>query len=107
MALITDQLSLLNFVYTGNYTGQSTNSLGTADLTTTLVNLIKIPFTQDTEVNTTVNVTTGYNVYYKMQGYNPITQKYEDWHSMDAPLMDPPSGHTLENISIVGTWIDR
>lgn len=107
MALVLDRSNIFNFIQFAGYTAQSTNSFGTADLEGLLTGLVSIPFTKDTELSTTVPVTTGFNIYYKMQGFNPITQEYEDWHSMDTPLLNPPSGHALENIGIVGSWIDR
>jgi hypothetical protein len=106
MALITDFAIFANIQY-GGYTAQSTNSYGTSDLAGLFLGLVKIPFTENAEFDSTVPVTTGYNTYYKMQGWNPITQSYEDWHSMGTPLLDPPSGHVLENIGIIGSWIDR
>lgn len=106
MALITEFAIFASINYV-NYTGQSTNSYGTEDLYSLSSGLVVIPFTRDAEFDTTVPVTTGYNTYYKMQGWNPATQRYEDWHSMGTPLISPPSGHVLENIGIIGTWVDR
>jgi len=104
MALITEQ-NILNLVYAAGYTGQSTGSLGSQDLTSSIGS-------GQTSVlgglfNSNANITTGFNTYYKMQGWNPFTQIYEDWHSMGTPLLDPPSGNALENIGIIGTWKDR
>lgn len=107
MALILDQSTLFNFIQYAGYTAQSTSSFGTEDLSGLLNGLVNIPFTKNTEFDTTVPVTTGYNTYYKMQGWNPISKKYEDWHSMGTPLLEPPSGNALENIGIIGTWTDR
>lgn len=58
-------------------------------------------------VNTTVNLTSGFNTYFKMQGFNAATGNYEVWHSMGAPRLLPPSGDPLINISIIATWTDR
>lgn len=106
MALITENFITGFILFTG-YTGQSSSSQGSQDATSSfsggnLLSSIKL-----TELDTTVNVSSGYNIYYKMQGYNPLTQKYEDWHSMGAPLLSPPSGHMLQNISIISSWEDR
>lgn len=57
--------------------------------------------------NTTVNLTTGFNVYFKIQGYNPATGLYEVWHCRNVPQLLPPSGDPLINISIISTWTDR
>lgn len=58
-------------------------------------------------INTTSNLTTGFNVYFKIQGFNPATGQYEVWHCRNTPELLPPSGDPLINISIVSTWTDR
>lgn len=68
----------------------------------TLFNSIQIA-----ELNTVNKLQPIFKTYYKMQGYNPATQQYEDWHSENEPLMEPPSGNALLNISIIITWQDR
>ncbi len=65
------------------------------------------PEAQFLSANTTSNLTTGFNVYFKMQGYNPATGTFETWHCRNTPQILPPSGDQLINISIVSTWIDR
>jgi hypothetical protein len=105
MAIAQDQSTVFSFIHFASYTGQSSGSFGSNDLTSALLN--QIPTTKDGELNSTVNITFGFNTYYKMQGWNPITQRYEDWHSMGTPQLIPPSGHTLQNIGIIGTWTDR
>lgn len=107
MAVVLDQSTIFNFVYFGRYTSQSTGSFGSNDLTGVLVNSGQLPTTKDAELDSTVNISFGYHTYYKMQGFNPTLQVYEDWHSMDEPLLDPPSGNPLLNIGIIGSWIDR
>lgn len=94
------------YVHMVGYSGIYAGSQGASDSSGELVGT-NISFINSVPLDSTVNVSPGYNTYYKMQGFNPATQEYEDWHSMDFPLLDPPSGHTLENISIVLTWIDR
>jgi hypothetical protein len=107
MALILDQSTLFGFVKFSSYTGQSTNSFGTADIQVSLSGSLSIPTALEGPMNTTAQITPGYNTYYKLQGWNPITQRYENWHSMNEPLMDPPSGNALDGVSVVGTWVDR
>ena len=107
MALVLDQSTLFGFIKFASYTGQSTNSFGSADIQISLAGALDIPSILDAELNSTVTITTGYNTYYKLQGWNPITQKYEYWHCMGTPLVNPPSGNALENVSIVSTWTDR
>src|SRR5574338_595752 len=95
-----------NYVHMIGYNGIYAGSQGASDSSGALTG-VNVSFIQSVPLDTTVNVSPGFNTYYKMQGYNPITQQYEDWHSMNTPLLDPPSGHALENIGIVGSWIDR
>lgn len=77
------------------------------DKAAAIVALFNIPAIKVVEVDTTVHITTGFNTYFKMEGWNPITNQYETWHSMGTPLLDPPSGNTLQNIGVVMTWTDR
>lgn len=107
MAIVLDRSTIFNYIHTAGYTSQSTGSFGSVDVTNVLISTFQIPTTVDVEFNTTVPITPGFNTYYKMQGWNPILQVYEDWHSMGTPLLLPPSGNALENIGIIGTWTDR
>jgi hypothetical protein len=109
MALVTDQSSLFNFVILVPYRGQYSGSQGIQDFassfagpTTAYVSTI-----QTSELNSTALVTTGFNTYYKLQGFNASTGKYEVWYSKEKPLLTPPSGNILSNIEIVLTWVDR
>lgn len=52
-------------------------------------------------------LTTGFHTYFKIQGYNTTTRTYETWHCRDVPILLPPSGHNLQNVSVIATWIDR
>jgi hypothetical protein len=65
------------------------------------------PDAQFSAVNTTSNLKTGFNTYYKMQGFNKATGQYEVWHSMNTPQILPPSGDPLVNVQVISTWIDR
>lgn len=107
MALITDFSTLFTTVHLVKYTAQSSGTQGNQDISNFVIGLTKVQFTSDASFNSITKVTTGFNTYYKMQGYNPITQQYENWHSMGTPLLSPPSGHTLTNISVIYTWQDR
>lgn len=105
MAIVVE-LSIPNLVSIVGYAGIYSGSQGSFDTSSALTN-VNDTFINDVALDTTVHVSAGYNIYYKMQGFNPLTQQYEDWHSMGAPLLDPPSGHALQNISVIGSWIDR
>lgn len=100
------ELSIPNLVNIVGYAGIYSGSQGSFDASSALT-IVNDTFINDVALDTTVHVSAGYNIYYKMQGYNPLTQAYEDWHSMGNPLMIPPSGNALENIGIIGSWIDR
>lgn len=106
MANTLTEIFPADYVHIVGYSGIYAGSQGASDSSSSIVGT-NISFINSVALDTTVNVTTGYNTYYKMQGFNPITQQYEDWHSMNAPLLDPPSGNALENIGIIGSWIDR
>lgn len=66
-----------------------------------------VPEAQFVVVNATSNLTSGFNTYFKIQGYNPVTGLFEVWHCMNTPQFLPPSGDQLINIAVVATWIDR
>jgi hypothetical protein len=42
--------------------------------------------------------------YYKMQGYYVAGAVYETWVGIGSPNTNPPSGHTLINITVVSTF---
>lgn len=107
MSLITDQTGVLSLIHFVGYTAQSSGSQGIQEIDGTLSNPFQSSVAISVDVDTTENLTVGFNTYYKLHGFNPITQSYEVWHSMDAPLLDPPSGNALENITILFSWVDR
>jgi hypothetical protein len=107
MTIILDQSTIFNLVHTAGYTSQSTSSFGVSDITSILTATLPVPMVKNVELNTTANVITTFNIYYKMQGWNPVTQVYETWHSMQTPLLTPPSGNTLQNIGVISSWKDR
>lgn len=107
MALILDQSNIFNLTHLVGYTGQTSGSRNTSDLSSFFITTSVVPTPKIVQVDTTDNITTGFNTYYKMEGYNSATQQYENWHSMGTPLLSPPSGNALTNISIVYTWQDR
>lgn len=43
--------------------------------------------------------------YYKMVGYYAIDAVYEVWIALNAPNSTPPSGHSLQNITVSSTWL--
>jgi hypothetical protein len=107
MTLITDQSTLFSFSYLVGYTGQASGSFGNQDLTNIINSVTYVPVTSAALLNSIAKVTTTFNIYYKIQGYNTSTLQYENWHSMGTPLMVPPSGNTLVDISVIATWTDR
>lgn len=102
MATVTDQSAILGLVHIVN-NGTITTTFGVE----LFVGSAYINPTQYIQTNSTVKLRKPVNIYYKMMGYNPITEEYETWHSMLEPLMVPPSGNALENIGIIHTWKDR
>lgn len=86
----------------------------------------------DIDMNTIIDHPKDQTIYYKLKGYNSITQQYESWiishnitgrPALDGGLFDPdpgreppnverdvfktpPSGNTLSNIIIVARWIE-
>lgn len=107
MALITDGYTLFSFANTIGYKGQYSGSFGSQDFLSFFVGATYVTPSPIVNEDAIAKLTTGFNIYYKMEGYNTSTQQYENWHSMGAPLLVPPSGHTLTNISVVASWIDR
>lgn len=105
MALV-QEISVLDYLHLTSYYGTFAGSQGVTDTSSSLVEA-NVSFINSVPVDTTANVKPTYNTYYRMQGYNPLTGKYEDWHSMNEPLMSPPSGHALLDVTIVTSWIDR
>ncbi len=111
MALVTDQSNLFNFISFTTWKGQYSGSWGSQDFassfadpnTTYIPTSVPLPFNTHTEPR----LTHGFNTYYKLQGFNSSTNSYEVWFSMGSPLLVPPSGHTLSNIEVILTWIDR
>lgn len=88
------------------YTGMPAGSEGGQDLITFFGEIYATTI-RVARVNSTALLTTGFHTYYKMEGFNPTTNAYENWHSMDIPLMTPPSGNALTNIGVATSWIDR
>lgn len=109
MSTVTDESAFFNFISFLPWPGRTMASQGTQDFapnfTTTTV--VYAPVVSAVEIYSTNSLTHGFNTYYKMQGFNTATSRYEVWFSVGAPLLTPPSGHTLSNIEIVLTWIDR
>jgi hypothetical protein len=107
MATITDESNQFNTIQFIAWNSQYSASQGSQDFMGQFntgvydSTVVVVPF------NTTILVTTTFNTYFKMQGFNTSTNSYEVWFSMGSPLLIPPSGHTLSNIEIVLTWIDR
>lgn len=102
MSTITDDSTFFGFISNIQWLGQYAASAGTQEMTsapsqtTTVVNYISY-----------AKLTHGFNTYFKMQGFNNTTQRYEVWFSTGSPLLVPPSGNTLSNIEVVLTWTDR
>lgn len=107
MALITDQNLLFNFVQLEAWNGQYSGSQGTQDFDSAFFTTAYVPVVKTEDLNTTNLVTTGFNTYYKLQGFNTGTGEYEVWYSVSKPNLIPPSGALLSNIEVVSVWTDR
>lgn len=110
MAIVTDQNNLFNLVTMIRWNGTYSGSQGTQDFSSVFSNEVYNPTiqsVQSTPFMSTDLVTTGFNQYYKMQGFNSATSKYEVWFSMGKPNYIPPSGNPLTGIEVVLAWVDR
>lgn len=108
MSVITDESTIFSFVQSVKYTAQNSGSQGSQDFSTAFTNLnTYVPVVNILDFNTTSLTNTLFNTYFKVQGYNPITKTYETWHCRGTPLLLPPSGHNLLNISVIATWTER
>lgn len=103
MSIVLDENTVFGNGHFEANTGLWSGSQGSTDFGTTPY----VPTGHVVQINTTVNVTLGFNTYFKLQGFNPVTGLYEIWHCMNTPIFTPPSGDTLQNVSIIGTWTDR
>ena len=45
-----------------------------------------------------------YTQYFKMRGFNTISEQYEIWTSANFSNLNPPSGNPLTDIVIVSVW---
>lgn len=45
-------------------------------------------------------------MYFKMRGWDPLVEDWEVWINVAVPTEDNnPSGHALEDVTIVDTWV--
>jgi hypothetical protein len=106
MSTITDDTvvsTISGSIHLESYSDQWAGSQGYSDLTPSpFVGTIHLGYPAST-----APLTTGFNTYYKLQGYNASTGQYEVWHCMNTVVFTPPSGHPLINVSVVSTWTDR
>lgn len=108
MATITDQSTVFLLTQLVAYSGLNAGSQGSQDFTDLFIDETGfVPMAQLSAFNSTSRLTTGFNTYFKVQGYNPLTGTYEVWHCRGTPLLLPPSGHHLLDIAVVASWIDR
>src|SRR5574338_534309 len=108
MALITDENNIFNLITPIFYKGQYSGSWGSQDFSGAFASP-SVNYAATSQIipfSTNGGLTTGFNTYFKMQGYNQSTSRYEVWFSKTKPLLIPPSGNRLLNIEIVLTWID-
>lgn len=108
MSTITDDNTLFNLVSTaqlGKYSGSQGNQDFAGSFFTPSV--VYSSTAQVTPYLSIAKLNHGFNTYFKMQGFNTATGKYEVWFSTGQPLLLPPSGNPLSNIEIILTWIDR
>jgi len=103
----TTDLGTFGNIFFKPWHGQYGGSQGMQDYQGNFITTTYNPSVQAVTFNSSTKVTNGFNTYFKLQGFNTSTNKYEIWFSMGAPLLIPPSGHTLSNIEIVLVWIDR
>jgi hypothetical protein len=103
MSTVTDQSNLFGLIQFSGYTATNAGTFGAVDMLSPL----SLSNIQISTFNSTALITTTFNTYYKMRGYNPITQQYEYWHCMGQPLLSSPNGHSLINITIIDSWEDR
>lgn len=107
MAIATDQSNLFNFVQFIAWNGQYSGSHGVQNFDSTFSTITYNPTVKTEVFNSIELVTSGYNTYYKLQGYNTTTNEYEVWYSTGKPNLIPPSGNLLSNIEVVLAWVDR
>ncbi len=112
MSTITDESTVFGLVTTKQWLGEYSASYGTQDFASSFNSPTTFVYASTSSVvnfNPSVGtaLTHGFNTYFKMQGFNIATGQYEVWYSTSKPLLVPPSGHTLSNIQVVLTWIDR
>jgi hypothetical protein len=104
---ITLDLGTFGNILSKPWLGQYGGSQGMHDYQGNFVTGTYNPSVQVVPFNSSAKVSTGFNTYFKLQGFNTSTNKYEVWFSMGSPLLIPPSGHLLSNIEVVLVWIDR
>lgn len=104
---ITTDLGIFGNILFKNWLGEYSGSQGMQDYQANFISGTYKSSVSAVAFNPSTKVTTGFNTYFKLQGFNTSTNSYEVWFSMGAPLLIPPSGHLLSNIEIVLTWIDR
>lgn len=108
MATITDESTIFSLVQLTKYTALNAGNQGSQDFISMFTDETGfVSMAQVVDFNSTSRLTTGFHTYFKVQGYNPLTGTYENWHCRDVPLLLPPSGHNLLNIAVVASWIDR
>lgn len=107
MALISDQNNIFNLIQLIAWKGQYSGSQGTQDFNNAFSTVTYNPTVKSEFFNSTELVTTGFNTYYKLQGYNSTTNEYEVWYSVGRPNLIPPSTNLLSNIEVVLVWTDR
>jgi hypothetical protein len=108
MPTITDQSTIFSLTQLITYTALNSGNQGSQDFTNIFIDEVSfVPMAKIVDFNSTSRLTTGFNTYFKMQGYNPLTGTYETWHCRGTPLLLPPSGNHLLNVAVVTSWIDR
>ena len=108
MATITDFSTIFSLTQLVKYTALNSGNQGSQDFTSMFIDGASfVPMAQSVDFNSTSRLTTGFNTYFKMQGYNPVTGTYETWHCRGTPLMLAPSGNNLLNISVIASWTER
>jgi hypothetical protein len=108
MPTITDESTIFLLAQPIRYTALYSGTQGSQDFTGIFSDEVGFAsVAQLVQFNTTIGLTADFNTYFKVQGYNPLTGTYEVWHCRGTPLLLPPSGHSLLNVSVVASWKER
>ena len=107
MAIITDFNTVFGTIQPIAWLGKYAGSQGSQDFNGQFIVAGYHSTIEVVDFSSNAKLTHGFNTYFKLQGFNTTTGKYEVWFSKERPLLIPPSGNSLSNIEVILTWIDR